>query len=256
MAAAADLSQREHERELFERLPDAEARAELHALYQPLARYLARRFEGRGESLDDLTQVAALGLLKAIDRFDLGRGVQFTTYAAATIIGELKRHFRDRGWAVRVPRRIQETGLRVSRAVSELNQELGHSPTVREIGGRTGFSDEEVLEALDASTAYNTLSLDAPVGSEQTTVADRLSDDDDPFERIEGWASMGPAIRALPARERRMLYLRFFEEKTQSQIAEEMGISQMHVSRLLARTLRQLREGGISEDQPDRPSDP
>jgi RNA polymerase sigma-B factor len=251
LVAAADLSQREHERELFERLPDAEAREELLKLYQPLARYLARRFEGRGESLEDLTQVAALGLLKAIDRFDLERGVQFTTYAAATVIGELKRHFRDRGWAVRVPRRIQETGLRVSRAVSELNQELGHSPTVKEIGARTGYAEEEVLEALEASGAYNTLSLDAPVGGEHTTIADRVSDDDDPFDRVEGWASMGPAIRALPARERRMLYLRFFEEKTQSQIADEMGISQMHVSRLLARTLRQLREGGAPDDNPE-----
>jgi len=253
---AADLSERQHERELFERLPDASAREELLTLYQPLARYLARRFEGRGEALDDLTQVAALGLLKAIDRFDLERGVQFTTYAAATIIGELKRHFRDRGWAVRVPRRIQETGLRVSRAVSQLNQELGHSPTVKEIGARTGFSDEEVLEALEASGAYNTLSLDAPAGGEHTTVADHIREDDDPFDRVEGWASMGPAIRALPARERRMLYLRFFEEKTQSQIADEMGISQMHVSRLLARTLRQLREGGASDERPDGAPDP
>jgi RNA polymerase sigma-B factor len=242
VSASPTLNDREHERELFEQLPDPAAREELVELYQPLARYLARRFEGRGESFDDLAQVASLGLLKSVDRFDLERGVQFTTYAAATIIGELKRHFRDRGWAIRVPRRIQETGMRVSRAVADLNQELGRAPTVKEITVKTELSTEEVLEALEAAGAYNTLSLDAPFDGGQGTAADRLKDEDDPFERLEGWASMAPAIRRLPERERRMLYLRFFEEKTQSQIAEEMGISQMHVSRLLARTLRRLRE--------------
>jgi RNA polymerase sigma-B factor len=246
---APSIRERDHERALFERRPDPEARDELVALYRPLARYLARRFEGRGEALDDLIQVAALGLLKAVDRFDVDRGVQFTTYAAATIIGELKRHFRDRGWAIRVPRRIQETGLRVSRATSELNQELGRSPTVREIAAKTGDTGEEVLEAMEASSAYNTYSLDAPFDGEHATAADRLSDDqEDAFEHLEGWATVAPAIRALPDRERYILYLRFFEEKTQSQIADELGISQMHVSRLLTRTLRQLREDTFPQE--------
>jgi len=249
MTSALDVSDRDRERELFQRLPDPDAREQLVVLYTPLAKYLARRFEGRGEALDDLFQVASLGLLKAIDRYDLERGVQFTTYAAATIIGELKRHFRDRGWAVRVPRRIQEAGLRVNKAVSELHQHLGRSPTVREIATHTGHSEEEVLEALDASNAYSAYSLDAPSDEERTPAVERLKADDDAIERLEGWTSMAPAIRALPPREKRLLYLRFFEEKTQSQIAEEMGISQMHVSRLLAKTLRELRETVVTEDE-------
>jgi RNA polymerase sigma-B factor len=253
MRGAIAVSERDRERELFQRLPDEDAREQLVILYTPLAKYLARRFEGRGEALDDLFQVASLGLLKAVDRYDLERGVQFTTYAAATIIGELKRHFRDRGWAVRVPRRIQEAGLRVNKAVAELHQQLGRSPTVSEIAKSTGHSDEEVLEALDASNAYTAFSLDAPSDEDRTPAAERLKADDDAIERLEGWTSMAPAIRALPAREKRLLYLRFFEEKTQSQIADEMGISQMHVSRLLSKTLRDLREAVVLEDDDNAP---
>jgi RNA polymerase sigma-B factor len=226
---------------LFGSLPDPRAREELARLFQPLAEYLARRFYGRGEPLDDLIQVASLGLLKAIDRFDLSRGVKFSTYATATIVGELKRHFRDKGWALRVPRRLQEAGMKVGRTVTELYQDLGRAPTVSEIGARTGLSEDEVLEAMETAHAYSTASLDAPTDEEGTTSLDKLGDEEEAFELLEGWTSVAPAIRELPPRERTILYLRFFRGLTQTQIAEEMGISQMHVSRLLSRTLRELR---------------
>lgn len=228
--------------ELFARLPDEEAREELVRLYQPLAEYLARRFFGRGEPIEDLTQVATIGLLKAIDRFDLERGVKFSTYATATIVGELKRHFRDKGWALRVPRRLQESGLKVGRAVTDLYQDLGRAPTVREIATRTGLSDEEVLEAQETAQAYTTASLDAPTDDEGSTTGDRLGTEEESFEFLEGWATVAPAIRGLPPRERHILYLRFFRGLTQTQIAQDLGISQMHVSRLLARALASLRQ--------------
>lgn len=234
--------------ELFARLPDARAREELVMMHQPLAEYLARRFSGRGEALEDLTQVAMVVLIKAIDRFDRGREVKFSTYATATIVGELKRHFRDKGWALRVPRRLQETGLRVSRVVSELSQELGRSPTVKEIAARTGFSEEEVLEGMDTVHAYSTSSLDAPIDDEGATAGQQIGHEDEMLEVLEGWASVAPALRRLPARERRILYLRFFRGFSQTKIAEELGISQMHVSRLLSRTLRQLRERVAGEE--------
>jgi RNA polymerase sigma-B factor len=227
---------------LFASLPNPPARDELARLFQPLAEYLARRFYGRGEPLDDLVQVANLGLLKAIDRFDLSRGVKFSTYATATIVGELKRHFRDKGWALRVPRRLQEAGMKVGRAVTEMYQDLGRAPTVAEIGTRTGLSEDEVLEAMETAHAYTTASLDAPTDEEGTTSLDKLGSEEESFELLEGWTSVAPAIRELPKRERTILYLRFFRGLTQTQIAEEMGISQMHVSRLLARTLRDLRQ--------------
>jgi RNA polymerase sigma-B factor len=227
--------------ELFRRLPDSGAREELTRIYQPLAEYLARRFFGRGEAIEDLIQVANIGLLKAIDRFDLSREVKFSTYATATVVGELKRHFRDKGWALRVPRRLQESGMKVGRAVSELSQDLGRAPTIREIAQRTALSDEEVLEAMETAHAYTTASLDAPSDEDGTSSMDRLGVEEESFELLEGWTSLAPAIHELPERERTILYLRFFRGLTQTQIAEELGISQMHVSRLLARTLRDLR---------------
>jgi RNA polymerase sigma-B factor len=227
--------------ELFARLPDPAARDELAALYQPLAEYLARRFYGRGEPLEDLIQVASIGLIKAIDRFDPERGVKFSTYATATVVGELKRHFRDKGWALRVPRRLQEAGMSVGRAVTDLSQELGRAPTVKEIARRTGLSEEEVLEAMETAQAYTASSLDAPTDEEGATEGERLGEEEDAFELLEGWTSVAPAIRELPKRERTILYLRFFRGLTQTQIAEELGISQMHVSRLLSRTLEELR---------------
>jgi RNA polymerase sigma-B factor len=235
--AAAD------ERELFARLPgDADAREELARRFLPLAEYLARRFAGRGEPQDDLVQVASLGLLNAIDRFDLKRDVQFSTYAAVTIVGELKRYFRDKGWAVRVPRRLQEVGLRINAVLPELSQELGRSPTVEEIAGRCGATAEEIIEAMDASQAYSTSSLDAPGTDEGAAPIDVIGSDDPTLAVIEEWASVAPAVRDLPLRERTVLYLRFFRGLTQSEIAREVGVSQMHVSRILALTLRRLRE--------------
>jgi RNA polymerase sigma-B factor len=237
--------------DLFERVhDDPKARDELVEIYRPLAEYLARRFKGRGEGLEDLTQVALIGLLKAVDRFDLSREVKFSTYATATIVGEIKRHFRDKGWAVRVPRRLQETGLRVSRTITELAQELGHSPTVAEIAERTGFTEEEVLEGMETAHAYSASSLDAPIDEDGTTTADRVGSEDETLELLDAWNSVAPAIRELPVRERRILYLRFFRGMTQTQIAKEIGISQMHVSRLLARTLTTLRGSlDLSEEQ-------
>ncbi|HEV8565212.1 MAG TPA: SigB/SigF/SigG family RNA polymerase sigma factor [Actinomycetota bacterium] len=228
--------------DLFARLPDAEARDSLVRRFLPLAEYFARRFGGRGESTDDLVQVASLGLLHAIDRFDPERGVQFSTYAAATIVGEIKRHFRDKGWAIRVPRNLQESALRVNRLLVQLWQELGRSPTIAEIADRADLGEEEVLEAIDAVQAYSAGSLDAPTAEGSPAPAESLGGEDPLFALAEGWSSIAPTLRALPARERQILYLRFFEGRTQSEIAKEVGISQMHVSRLLSQTLELLRE--------------
>ena len=236
-----DDASRERADALFRRLPDPAAREDLVALFRPLAEYLARRFSGRGEQLEDLSQVAMIGLLNAIDRFDPDREVQFPTYAAVTIVGELKRHFRDKGWSVRVPRRLQETGLRVNRALAELWQELGRSPTVAELAKRVEVPEEEVIEAMEAMHAYSASSLDAPIGDEGLTHGDLLPSDDGSIEVLEGWTSVEPLLKKLPARERRILYLRFFLGRTQTEIAQEIGISQMHVSRLLAQTLALLR---------------
>ena len=236
------------ERELFERRPDEAAREELARRFLPLAEYLARRFAGRGEPQDDLIQVASLGLLNAIDRFDVTRDVQFSTYAAVTMVGELKRHFRDKGWAIRVPRRLQEIGLRVNAVLPELSQELGRSPTIEEIAARCGATAEEILEAMEASQAYSTSSIDAPVGEEGVAPVEVLGSDDPSLALLEEWASIAPAVRDLPKRERTVLYLRFFRGLTQSEIAAEIGVSQMHVSRILSQTLRTLRAAASGND--------
>ena len=234
--------------ELFRRLPDPGARDELTKRFLPFAEYLARRFTGRGEAQEDLEQVAGLGLVLAIDRFDVERGVAFSTYAAATIIGELKRHFRDKGWAIRVPRLVQEHSLDVGKAAQTLWQELGRSPTIPELARKTGLSDEEVLEAIDASQAYRASSIDAPLGEDGGTHADSLGVLDEALEMSPEWATVSDAVKRLPRRERTIVFLRFFRGLTQTEIAEEVGISQMHVSRLLAQTLRQLR-GEIGEPE-------
>ena len=230
---------------------DPDAREELLKLHAPLAESLSKRYGGYGEPFEDLVQVANLGLLKAIDRFDHERGTPFAAYAIPTILGELKRHFRDRGWAVRVPRRLQEGALAIKESMDSLSQELGRSPTVRELAQEAGAPEEDVLEALDALHAYTAASLDAPAGedSDGPPLADVLEDDDSSFEIAEEWASLAPHIKRLPSRERRILALRFFEGWTQSQIADEVGVSQMHVSRLLSRTLAHLRDA--LDDEPD-----
>ena len=210
-----------------------------------LVEFLARRFRNRGEPLEDLVQVGTIGLLKAIDRFDLEREVEFSTYATPTIVGELKRHFRDKGWAVRVPRRLQELHLELTKVVGHLGHDLGRSPTVAEIAQAASISEEEVLEGLEIAQAYNFTSLDAPIDTGDggsTSFADQLGEDDEHLENLEYRASLAPEMAKLPDRDRTILYLRFFKGLTQSEIAERLGISQMHVSRLLNRTLSQLRE--------------
>ena len=221
---------------------DPALREELVTAHIGLAEYLARRFTNRGEPLDDLVQVASLGLLKAVDRFDPERGLEFSTYATPTIVGELKRHFRDKGWAVRVPRRVQELHLRLGSVVSVLSQELGRSPTIGEIAQAASVSEEDVLEAIEAGHAYRFTSLDAPSGSDdEGTLATQLGEDDQALIDSEHRVALSPLIARFPPRERTILHLRFFEGLTQSEIAGRLGISQMHVSRLLARSLAQLR---------------
>ena len=225
-------------------------RDELVEMHLPLVEYLARRFRNRGEPLDDLVQVATIGLIKSIDRFDLSRGVEFSTYATPTIVGEIKRHFRDKGWAVRVPRRLQELKLALTKAIGDLAQREGRAPTVAELAAHLQMSDEDVLEGLESANAYSTVSLDAPDSGDDDApaVAESLGILDDALEGVEYRESLKPLLEQLPSREKRILLLRFFGNMTQSQIASELGISQMHVSRLLARTLTQLREG-LTEDE-------
>ncbi|WP_239377267.1 RNA polymerase sigma factor SigF [Frankia sp. Cj5] len=252
-----ETNDRARARELFAQLvamPDrtperAEIRDQLVRMHLPLVEYLARRFRNRGEPLDDLTQVATIGLIKSVDRFDPERGVEFSTYATPTIVGEIKRHFRDKGWAIRVPRRLQELKLSLTKATSELSQTLGRSPTVSEIAAHLQMTEEEVLEGLESANAYSAVSLDAPDSGddEAPAVADTLGVQDESLEGVEYRESLKPLLEKLPPREKRILLLRFFGNMTQSQIAAELGISQMHVSRLLARTLAQLRRGLLED---------
>jgi len=235
----------------YHRTQDPALRDQLVTAHLGLAEYLARRFANRGEPLDDLIQVASVGLLKAVDRFDPERGLEFSTYATPTIVGELKRHFRDKGWAVRVPRRVQELHLRLGKVVSGLSQDLGRSPTIGEIAERADASEEEVLEAMEAGRAYRFASLDAPGGGsgedDTQSLASQLGEDDPLMTGIEHRVALSPLIAELPRREQVILHLRFFEGLTQSEIAGRLGISQMHVSRLLARSLAKLR-GSAEED--------
>jgi RNA polymerase sigma-B factor len=225
-------------------------RDQLVELHLPLVEYLARRFRNRGEPLDDLVQVATIGLIKSIDRFDLDRGVEFSTYATPTIVGEIKRHFRDKGWAIRVPRRLQEMKLSLNKSTAELSQRNGRAPTVAELAKHLDLSEEEVLEGLESANAYSAISLDAPdiADEDSPAVSDSLGAVDDALEGVVYRESLKPLLEALPPREKNILMLRFFANMTQSQIAADLGISQMHVSRLLARTLAQLREGLLVEE--------
>ena len=236
--------------ETFAETRDPATRDALIEAHLGLAEYLARRFANRGEPLDDLVQVASLGLVKAVERFDPGRGLEFTTFATPTIVGELKRHFRDKGWAVRVPRRVQELHLRVTRVVDDLALEFGRSPTVQEIAQRAGTTEDEVVEAIDAGSAYRSASLDAgrTDDDESPGLLGQLGEIDPELARAERRAALGPLITELPEREQVMLYLRFYEGMTQSEIAKRLGISQMHVSRLLSRSLQQLRELAETHD--------
>jgi RNA polymerase sigma-B factor len=208
----------------------------------PLARHLAHRYSGRGEPTDDLVQTATVGLIKAVDKFDPDRGVDFAGYAIPTIIGEIKRHFRDRTWSVRVPRRLQELRLAITEANSTLTHRLGRSPTVADIAGHLGVTEEDVLEGLEGARAYNATSLSTPISADGSTeLGDTLGGEDHEYELAETRVALGPALASLDEREQRILTLRFYGNLTQSQIAEQVGISQMHVSRLLTKALTKLR---------------
>jgi RNA polymerase sigma-B factor len=225
---------------------DLAAREQLIEQYMSLVRSLARRYSYRGEQLEDLVQIGAIGLIKAIDRFDVNRGVELTTYATPNIIGEIKRHFRDRGWAVRVPRGLQELNIQLSRLIEELTVQNGRSPTIPELAKAASVTDEEVLEALESGRAYSSLSLSAGsgVGDEDGELdpLESLGTEEHQYEVSEDRAVLAPGFRVLDERERAILHLRFFEGLTQSQIAQQVGISQMHVSRLIRRSLEKIRD--------------
>jgi RNA polymerase sigma-B factor len=248
----------EHDRVLLRRYHeegDLQARDELIEQYMSLVRSLARRYAHRGEQLDDLVQIGAIGLIKAIDRFDLSRGVELTTYATPNIIGEIKRHFRDRGWAVRVPRGLQELNVQVSKLIDQLTVQLGRSPKIQELATAAGVEEESVLEALESGRAYSSLSLSHGGGTDDGDELDpleMLGEIEHAYEVSEDRAVLAPGFRVLDERERRILHLRFFEGLTQSQIARQVGISQMHVSRLIRRSLEKIREEiSTVEPEPD-----
>jgi RNA polymerase sigma-B factor len=233
---------------------DLAAREQLIEQYMSLVRSLARRYSYRGEQLDDLVQIGAIGLIKAIDRFDMSRGVELTTYATPNIIGEIKRHFRDRGWSVRVPRGLQELNVQLSKLVEQLTVQLARSPTIPELAKAAGVEEEEVLEALESGRAYSALSLSQGSSTEDGEELDpleSLGQIEHEYEVSEDRAVLAPGFKALDDRERTILHLRFFEGLTQSQIAQQVGISQMHVSRLIRRALEKIREE-IAADEPNR----
>jgi RNA polymerase sigma-B factor len=230
---------------------DLQAREQLIEQYMSLVRSLARRYSYRGEQLEDLVQIGAIGLIKAIDRFDLDRGVELTTYATPNIIGEIKRHFRDKGWSVRVPRGLQELNVQLSRLVEQLTVQFSRSPTIPELAKAAGVEEELVLEALESGRAYTSLSLSVGGGGgddDDLDPLESLGTEEHQYEVSEDRAVLAPGFKALDERERKILQLRFFDGLTQSQIAQQVGISQMHVSRLIRRSLEKIRET-IAEDE-------
>ena len=239
---------KERTRELFRRYKeegDMEAREELVMSHMNLVRFLANKFKNRGEPIDDLMQVGYLGLLKAIDRFDPSRGLEFTTFATPTIMGEIKRHFRDKGWSVRVPRRLQELSAKVTQATEALTTELQRSPKVEEIAEYLEVSVDEVLEAMESSSAYSSVSLEAPTGSSEDdapSILDRYASNDDDLDFTDDRLILEEAMESFSPRERQILEMRFKEGKTQVEIAEKLGISQVQVSRLLRKTLKKIQD--------------
>lgn len=244
---------RSADREMFEQLAALEAgtdeheriRAALIERHLPLVAFMARKFADRGEPLDDLIQVGTIGLIKAVDRFEISKGFEFSTFATPTIVGEIKRHFRDKTWAVRVPRRLQELGALVTRATTELTHKLDRSPTPKEIAKHLGITVDEVAEALESNAAYSTVSLDV-TSDTSTSIGETFGALDEALEGVEYRESLKPLLAQLDDREKRILQMRFFDNLSQSQIATELGISQMHVSRILSKVLIHLREGLIS----------
>jgi len=253
--SGANTTEREQIRALFARWQadgDTQAREALVERFLPLARSLARRYDRSSEPFDDLLQVASLGLLKAIDRFDIERGHSFPSFAVPTILGEMRRYFRDCGWSVHVPRGDQERALKVRDAQEALANERGHAPTVNQLAQYLELDTEQVLDALQAIQAYESLSLDAPrPGSEDEsmTYGDALGDEDGRYELVELDATVVAALEYIPARERAMLHMRFVQDMTQTEIAERVGLSQMQISRLLRRSLDQLR--ALTRESPD-----
>jgi len=232
---------------------DLSAREQLIEQYMSLVRSLARRYSYRGEQLDDLVQIGAIGLIKAIDRFDLDRGVELTTYATPNIIGEIKRHFRDKGWSVRVPRSLQELNVQLSKLIEELTVQLGRSPTIPELAKASGQDEELVVEAIESGRAYSSISLSTGGGGDEDGELDPLESlgvEEPQYEVSEDRALLAPGFRVLDERERMILHLRFFKGLTQSQIAQQVGISQMHVSRLIRRALEKIREE-IGSEEPE-----
>ncbi|GAA0797025.1 hypothetical protein Sya03_51600 [Spirilliplanes yamanashiensis] len=224
--------------------PDRESlRARAIEAWVPMANRLARRYAGRGEPTDDLQQTATVGLIKAVDRYDADRGIDFAVFAIPTIVGEIKRHFRDRTWSVRVPRRLQELRPAINDANDTLTHALGRAPTVADIAAHLGVTEDDVVEGLEGARAYQATSLATPVGGDSGAMelGDTLGAEDGGFELAELRLDLGPALAALDERERRIITLRFYGNLTQTQIAEQVGISQMHVSRLITRALRKLR---------------
>ncbi|MDQ3876722.1 MAG: SigB/SigF/SigG family RNA polymerase sigma factor [Actinomycetota bacterium] len=249
-----EKSDRELLREYHQR-GNLAARQQLIERYMSLVRSLARRYSYRGEQLEDLVQIGAIGLIKAIDRFDLDRGVELTTYATPNIIGEIKRHFRDKGWSVRVPRGLQELNVQLSRLIEQLTVQLGRSPTIPELAKAAQVGEEEVLEALESSRAYTSLSLSTGASTDEEEELDPLESigtEEPQYEISEDWAMLAPGLRALDDRERAILQLRFFKGLTQSQIAQQIGISQMHVSRLIRRALQKIRDEVEAQEETAR----
>jgi len=239
----------ESDRDLLKRYHiggDTGAREQLVQRHLPLVRSLARRYAGRGEALEDIEQVGAIGLLKAIDRYDLEREVSLTTYATPNVVGEIKRHFRDKGWAIRVPRGLQELNAKMSGTIERLTIKFERSPTIAEIAAELDTTPEQVLEAMEAGSAYSTVSLSSGPGGggddDDFDPMESIGSEDDEYERTEQRASLEPALEALPEREREILRMRFEDGLTQTQIAEKIGISQMHVSRLIRKSLSRMRD--------------
>jgi RNA polymerase sigma-B factor len=225
----------------YRRNGDTRAREQVVVQLMPMVRALAARYAGRGEPLDDLVQVGSIGLIKALDRFDLDRGVNFSSYAIPTIIGEIRRYFRDKTWSLHVPRPIKELSVRLNRVVDELTLQLGRTPTVSELAAATQATEEDVIDALDCTSAYSTRSLDTPFDERDSeTLAEMIGSPEPGYQRVEDTSIVSQGLSTLAERERRIVKMRFFEEKTQSQIAAELGISQMHVSRLLRKALEEM----------------
>ncbi|MFI7094247.1 RNA polymerase sigma factor SigF [Streptomyces lydicus] len=258
-SAVAPADARELSKQFFDRLRDLEegtheyqyARNTLIEMNMSMVRYVARRYRNRGDDMEDIVQVGTIGLIKAIDRFDLTREVEFSTFAVPYILGEIKRFFRDTGWAVHVPRRLQELRSELAKAKEQLHIRLDRDPTVRELAAHLNLSEEEVIEGIVAANGYTAGSLDTPTDPDPSdqgrALADVLGEDDPGMETVEDLHTLAPLLRKLDERERQLIELRYGQEMTQSQIGAELGVSQMHVSRLLSRTLSKLRAGMLTE---------